>query len=213
MSILEGNSTVISQLIVPIYPTNSVEKPSGSPSETPLIDPHPHLSPPQKPSETLPETPDTTPFSSLKIPWHCKEISAFLQNVEAHVAPTDVDPMAPPQWKKWGKVREFVGKDQNLKGGRLGGGEERRRRSLLELVFHPSDMYFRYGESKPRMGIMVEGNGENFLEKEMREKSFTLRPLTEISLNSAQISASLSSMQFQTVLDVISNLVLARIPK
>lgn len=61
--------------------------------------------------------------------WYRKEISAMLKHVQAHVAPTDVDPEAGVQWLP--KIQR-------------GSPKVMRTGALLERVFMPGNMYFRY---------------------------------------------------------------------
>jgi len=65
--------------------------------------------------------------------WKCMEFSVMLEHVQAHVAPTDVDPGAGLQWLP--KIlRSFP--------------KVKRTGALLERVFMPCDMYFRYTRPK-----------------------------------------------------------------
>ena len=61
------------------------------------------------------------------------EFSVMLEHVQAHVAPTDVDPGAGLQWLP--KIRRSSPK-------------VKRTGALLERVFMPCDMYFRYTRHK-----------------------------------------------------------------
>lgn len=61
------------------------------------------------------------------------EFSVMLEHVQAHVAPTDVDPGAGLQWLP--KIRKSSPK-------------VKRTGALLERVFMPCDMYFRYTRHK-----------------------------------------------------------------
>lgn len=66
---------------------------------------------------------------SPEMTWKRMEISVMLERVQAHIAPTDVDPGAGIQWlpkisKKHAKVK--------------------RTGVLLERVFTPCDMYFQF---------------------------------------------------------------------
>lgn len=72
------------------------------------------------------KVPDTEP----EMTWKRTEYSVMLKHVQAHVAPTDVDPGAGLQW-----LPEIV---QNKK----------RTGALLERVFTPCQMYFRYTRHK-----------------------------------------------------------------
>lgn len=65
--------------------------------------------------------------------WKRMELSAMLEHVQAHVAPTDVDPGAGLQWLP--KIRRSSPK-------------VKRTGALLERVFTPCDMYFRYTRHK-----------------------------------------------------------------
>lgn len=78
--------------------------------------------------------------TSLKIPesqpemtWKRGELSVMLEHVQAHVAPTDVDPGAGLQW-----LPEILRTSQKVK----------RTGALLERVFMPCEMYFRYTRHK-----------------------------------------------------------------
>ncbi|KNA17373.1 hypothetical protein SOVF_080580 [Spinacia oleracea] len=104
------------------------------------------------------------------------ELSALLDHVQAHVAPTDVDPGAGLQWLP--KIR---GRSPEVK----------RTGALLERVFMPCNMYFRY----------------------TRQKGGKVKPLKELSFNSQSIKATMTSRQFQVMLDVLTNLLFARPPK
>ncbi|KAK4747514.1 hypothetical protein SAY87_014100 [Trapa incisa] len=112
--------------------------------------------------------------------WKRTELSVMLEQVQAHVAPTDVDLGAGIQWlpkihKKSAKVK--------------------RTGALLERVFMPCDMYFRFTRHK---------GGTPDLK---------VKPLKELSFNSHDISATMTSRQFQVMMDVLTNLLFARSPK
>lgn len=124
---------------------------------------------------------------SIKVPefgpemtWKRMEFSAMLEHVQAHVAPTDVDPGAGLQWLP--KIRRSSPK-------------VKRTGALLERVFMPCDMYFRYTRHKG-------GTPE-----------LKVKPLKELTFNSHNITASMTSRQFQVMLDVLTNLLFARPPK
>jgi hypothetical protein len=65
--------------------------------------------------------------------WNKSEVSVMLKDVQAHVAPTDVDPGAGLQW-----LPKVLGSSEKLK----------RTGALLERVFMPCQMYFRYTRHK-----------------------------------------------------------------
>ncbi|MED6162262.1 hypothetical protein PIB30_068709 [Stylosanthes scabra] len=67
--------------------------------------------------------------------------------------------------------------------------------ALLERVFMPCDMYFQYTRHK---------GGTNELK---------VKPLKEVKFNSHNITAIMTSRQFQVMMDVLSNLLFARVPK
>lgn len=78
--------------------------------------------------------------SSIQIPelqpemtWQRADYSVLLEDVQAHVAPTDVDPGAGLQW-----LPRILGSSEKLK----------RTGALLERVFMPCEMYFRYTRHK-----------------------------------------------------------------
>lgn len=73
------------------------------------------------------------PESQPEMMWKRMELSAMLEHVQAHVAPTDVDPGAGVQWLP--KIRKSSPK-------------VKRTGALLERVFMPCDMYFRYTRHK-----------------------------------------------------------------
>lgn len=73
------------------------------------------------------------PESEPELIWSRMELSAMLENVQAHVAPTDVDPGAGLQWLP--KIHR-----KSLMVDRTG--------ALLERVFMPCDMYCRYTRHK-----------------------------------------------------------------
>ncbi|CAH8337276.1 unnamed protein product [Eruca vesicaria subsp. sativa] len=112
--------------------------------------------------------------------WTRHEVSMMLEHVQAHVAPTDVDPGAGVQWLP--KIRK-----SSPKAKRTG--------ALLERVFMPCDMYFQYTRHK---GVSPD---------------LKVKPLKELTFNSRNITASMTSRQFQVMLDVLSNLLFARLPK
>ncbi|OIW02537.1 hypothetical protein TanjilG_12851 [Lupinus angustifolius] len=115
-----------------------------------------------------------------EIAWKRMELSVMLEHVQAHVAPTDVDPGAGVQWLP--KIRR-------------GSPKVMRTGALLERVFMPCDMYFRYTRHKG-------GTPE-----------LKVKPLKELTFNSHNITATMTSRQFQVMLDVLSNLLFARLPK
>ena len=73
------------------------------------------------------------PESQPELTWNRMELSVMLEHVQAHVAPTDVDPGAGLQWLP--KIRRSSPK-------------VKRTGALLERVFMPCDMYFRYTRHK-----------------------------------------------------------------
>ncbi|KAL0741395.1 hypothetical protein Bca4012_082908 [Brassica carinata] len=125
--------------------------------------------------------PDKTPENDgTDMTWTRHEVSMMLEHVQAHVAPTDVDPGAGVQWLP--KIRR-----RSPKAKRTG--------ALLERVFMPCDMYFQYTRHK---GVSPD---------------LKVKPLKELTFNSRNITASMTSRQFQVMLDVLSNLLFARLPK
>ncbi|CAA6657811.1 unnamed protein product [Spirodela intermedia] len=115
-----------------------------------------------------------------RVLWKRAEYSAMLEHVQAHVAPTDVDPGAGLQW-----LPKILRSSPKVK----------RTGALLERVFMPCTMYFRYTRHK---------GGTTDLK---------VKPLKELSFNSANITATMTSRQFQVMLDILSNLLFARLPK
>ncbi|CAJ1971663.1 unnamed protein product [Sphenostylis stenocarpa] len=115
-----------------------------------------------------------------EIAWKRWELSVMLEHVQAHVAPTDVDPGAGVQWLP----KILRGSPKVMRTG-----------ALLERVFMPCDMYFQFTRHKG-------GTPE-----------LKVKPLKELSFNSHNITATMTSRQFQVILDVLSNLLLARVPK
>lgn len=73
------------------------------------------------------------PESQPELTWNRMEFSVMLEEVQAHVAPTDVDPGAGLQW---------------LPRIRRSSPKVKRTGALLERVFMPCDMYFRYTRHK-----------------------------------------------------------------
>lgn len=125
--------------------------------------------------------------SSLHIPelqpemtWKKADLSVWLEDVQAHVAPTDVDPGAGLQW-----LPRILGSSEKLK----------RTGALLERVFMPCQMYFSYTRHKGGTADLK------------------VKPLKELRFNSPNITATMTSRQFQVMLDVLSNLLFARLPK
>ncbi|CAN8244859.1 unnamed protein product [Cochlearia groenlandica] len=120
------------------------------------------------------------PECSPEMTWTRMEFSVMLEHVQAHVAPTDVDPGAGLQWLP--KIRRNSPK-------------VKRTGALLERVFMPCDMYLRYTRHK---------GGTPDLK---------VKPLKELTFNSHNILATMTSRQFQVMLDVLTNLLFARLPK
>ncbi|KAL2610894.1 hypothetical protein R1flu_022586 [Riccia fluitans] len=118
------------------------------------------------------------------IAWKRRELSVMLEQVQAHVAPTDVDLGAGLQWLPKVPTGDF---NRAPKVRRTG--------TLLERVFIPCDMYFRYTRHK---------GGTTDVK---------VKPLKELSFNSSGITATMTSNQFHIMMDVITNLLLARLPK
>ncbi|KAJ8551108.1 hypothetical protein K7X08_000478 [Anisodus acutangulus] len=118
--------------------------------------------------------------SQPEMTWNRMEYSVMLEHVQAHVAPTDVDPGAGLQWLP--KIRRSSPK-------------VKRTGALLERVFMPCDMYFRYTRHKGGTADLK------------------VKPLKELSFNSHNITATMTSRQFQIMLDVLTNLLFARLPK
>ena len=71
--------------------------------------------------------------SQPEMTWNRMEFSVMLEHVQAHVAPTDVDPGAGLQW---------------LPRIRRSSPKVKRTGALLERVFMPCDMYLRYTRHK-----------------------------------------------------------------
>lgn len=71
--------------------------------------------------------------SQPEMTWSRMEFSVMLEHVQAHVAPTDVDPGAGLQW---------------LPRIRRSSPKVKRTGALLERVFMPCDMYLRYTRHK-----------------------------------------------------------------
>ncbi|KAJ9545445.1 hypothetical protein OSB04_025152 [Centaurea solstitialis] len=105
--------------------------------------------------------------------WNRSELSVMLEHVQAHVAPTDVDPGAGVQWLP--KIRRSSPK-------------VKRTGALLEQVFRPCDMYFRYTRHKSEAADLK------------------VKPLKELAFNSDNIVATITSRQFQVMQDVMNNL-------
>ncbi|KAI5072700.1 hypothetical protein GOP47_0012806 [Adiantum capillus-veneris] len=115
-----------------------------------------------------------------EVTWSRRELSVLLEQVQAHVAPTDVDPGAGLQWLP-----------------RIPSGSQKVKRTgaLLERVFLPCAMYFQYTRCKSEASDVK------------------VKALKELSFNSSNITAIMTSRQFQVMVDIISNLLLARLPK
>ncbi|GMY06946.1 protein SABRE isoform X1, partial [Fagus crenata] len=120
------------------------------------------------------------PECQPEMTWKRMEFSVMLEHVQAHVAPTDVDPGAGLQW-----LPKILRSSPKVK----------RTGALLERVFMPCDMYFRYTRHKG-------GTPE-----------LKVKPLKELTFNSRNITATMTSRQFQVMLDVLTNLLFARLPK
>ncbi|KAF8411347.1 hypothetical protein HHK36_003894 [Tetracentron sinense] len=120
------------------------------------------------------------PESEPEMTWKRVEFSVMLEHVQAHVAPTDVDPGAGLQW-----LPKILRRSPKVK----------RTGALLERVFMPCTMYFRYTRHKGGTADLK------------------VKPLKELAFNSPNISATMTSRQFQVMLDVLSNLLFARLPK
>ncbi|KAM6552475.1 hypothetical protein CsatB_013237 [Cannabis sativa] len=120
------------------------------------------------------------PECEPEMTWKRTELSVMLEHVQAHVAPTDVDPGAGLQW-----LPIVLRRSPKVK----------RTGALLERVFMPCDMYFRYTRHKG-------GTPE-----------LKVKPLKELTFNSHNITASMTSRQFQVMVDVLTNLLFARLPK
>lgn len=119
------------------------------------------------------------PENQPEMTWNRMEFSVMLEHVQAHVAPTDVDPGAGLQWLP--KIRSSP--------------KVKRTGALLERVFMPCDMYFRYTRHKAGTADLK------------------MKPLKELTFNSHNITATMTSRQFQVMLDVLTNLLFARLPK
>ncbi|KAK7385404.1 hypothetical protein VNO78_31121 [Psophocarpus tetragonolobus] len=130
--------------------------------------------------QTLSATEGRSSEYQPEIAWKRWELSVMLEHVQAHVAPTDVDPGAGVQWLP----KILKGSPKVMRTG-----------ALLERVFMPCDMYFQFTRHKG-------GTPE-----------LKVKPLKELSFNSHNITATMTSRQFQVMLDVLCNLLLARLPK
>ncbi|GJN23732.1 hypothetical protein PR202_gb11407 [Eleusine coracana subsp. coracana] len=138
--------------------------------------------------------------SNLHIPelqpemtWKKFDLSVILEDVQAHVAPTDVDPGAGLQW-----LPRILGSSEKLK----------RTGALLERVFMPCQMYFRYTRHKGGTADLKCNHSLIILYSVTQVK-----PLKELRFNSPNITATMTSRQFQVMWDVLSNLLFARLPK
>ncbi|WOK92495.1 protein SABRE-like isoform X1 [Canna indica] len=120
--------------------------------------------------------PDNVP----EMTWKRMELSMMLEHVQAHVAPTDIDPGAGIQW-----LPKILRDAPNVK----------RTGPLLERVFTPCQMYFQYTQYKG-------GTPE-----------LKVKPLKELTFNSPDITSEMTSRQFRVMLDVLTNLLFARLPK
>ncbi|XP_057973448.1 protein SABRE [Malania oleifera] len=120
------------------------------------------------------------PECEPEMTWKRMEFSVMLEHVQAHVAPTDVDPGAGLQW-----LPKILRSSPKVK----------RTGALLERVFMPCDMYFRYTRHKGGTADLK------------------VKPLKELTFNSHNITATMTSRQFQVMLDVLTNLLFARLPK
>ncbi|KAL4180176.1 hypothetical protein AMTRI_Chr13g123910 [Amborella trichopoda] len=118
--------------------------------------------------------------SEPEMTWKRVEFNAMLEHVQAHVAPTDVDPGAGLQW-----LPRIPRSSPKVK----------RTGALLERVFMPCTMYFRYTRHKGGTADLK------------------MKPLKELAFNSPNITATMTSRQFQVMLDILSNLLFARLPK
>ncbi|EFJ28828.1 hypothetical protein SELMODRAFT_146641 [Selaginella moellendorffii] len=123
-------------------------------------------------------------FSTLgsipELSWKRRELSVLLEHVQAHVAPTDVDPGAGIQW---------------LPRIPRGAVKVKRTGALLERVFLPCSMYFQY--------IRHKGGSTDCKAKALKDLSF----------NSPNITATMTSRQFHIMVDVLSSLLFATLPK
>lgn len=113
------------------------------------------------------------------IPWKRRELSVWLERVQAHVAPCDVDLGAGLQWLPRVPTRTIPD----------------RTGPLLERVFMPCSMFFQYTRHK----------GDT--------PDWKVKSLKELSFNSSEIKANMTSRQFQVMVDIIGDLLLARLPK
>lgn len=76
---------------------------------------------------------EAIPEKQPELIWNRSELSVMLEYVQAHVAPTDVDPGAGVQW-----LTKIPKSSPTVK----------RTGTLLEQVFMPCDMYFRFTRHK-----------------------------------------------------------------
>ncbi|CAI5946250.1 unnamed protein product [Closterium sp. NIES-64] len=176
------------------------------------------------------------------IQWNRHELAVMLENVQAYVAPTDVDLTAGVQWLahvpmgagrrgggRGGKGRRrrgggMVGRgsEGSLAGGATSGdgdgddgygaagagpsgvlllgrgaasNGDMEGNHLLKQVFQPCTMYLEYTRYK---------SGSQGAQK---------KPLKEVSFSVPNITATMTSQQFQTLTDIIMNLALAPTPK
>ncbi|KAH7290740.1 hypothetical protein KP509_30G061600 [Ceratopteris richardii] len=135
---------------------------------------------PEMISQNLRSGVDHLSGSIPEVAWSRRELSVLLEQVQAHVAPTDVDPGAGLQWLP------RVSRNSH---------KVKRTGALLERVFMPCAMYFQYTRCKS------EGS------------DIKVKALKRLSFNSSNITAIMTSRQFQVMVDIISNLLLARLPK
>uniref|UniRef100_A0A0D9VU36 FMP27/BLTP2/Hobbit GFWDK motif-containing RBG unit domain-containing protein n=1 Tax=Leersia perrieri TaxID=77586 RepID=A0A0D9VU36_9ORYZ len=142
--------------------------------------------------------------SRPEMSWSRYEVSVMLEHVQAHVAPTDVDPGAGIQWLP--KIHRRS-------------SEVKRTGALLERVFMPCQMYFRYTRHKggnPELKVYSPVNDFIFFctfVEHLLESSVEVKPLKELTFNSPDITAGMTSRQFQVMMDVLTNLLFARAPR
>ena len=142
-------------------------------------------------------------------------VTISLQQVQAYVAPTNVDLNAGVQWlkeKKPGDVDEsFLVRDDVFDGE-----EKKQSDSLLRRIFAPGAIVFEYATAMSASHSSVtdedlyayDGPTAEGLLKSTARQDKTVEAMSEFSVRSPDIEAEMSSSQYVVLIDVMASLFL-----
>ena len=136
-----------------------------------------------------------------------REVKVTLRRAQAHVAPTDVDVYAGPQW-----LDASAPPRRRRERSRSRSRRAVRWRYLLRRVFEPCSMDLAFVTKEPV--TRVSETTPSGASKDFQGLPRTRPPeaLTEFALESPEIEAELTAEQFAALVDVVGSVFLAQYP-